>query len=48
MIDLFHERIHKAQTDLPEGLIVLFNSADEIATDPVVQEAARQQMELSQ
>jgi phosphatidate phosphatase APP1 len=48
MIDLFHERIHKAQIDLPEGLIVLFNSADEIATDPVVQEAARQQMELSQ
>jgi hypothetical protein len=48
MIDLFHERINKAQADLPEGMIVLFTSSDDIASHPDVQQIIRNQVEFSQ
>jgi hypothetical protein len=43
MIDLFCERIKKAQSDLPEDMITLFTSSQEIISDPIVQEAMRDQ-----
>ncbi|KAG2175520.1 hypothetical protein INT43_001167 [Umbelopsis isabellina] len=42
IIDLFHERIKKAQADLPEGLIVLFDKAEDISSNADVKEVLTQ------
>lgn len=42
IIDLFHERIKKAQADLPEGLIVLFDKSEDISSNADVKDVLNQ------
>lgn len=43
MIDLIRERIKKAQAELPDDMISLFTTSQEITSDPIVQQAMRDQ-----